>query len=109
MKVKTLNTDKETNEFLDRNGKDIEVVTITPINDGKYSVVYKEKLIVDKKVYRFGCGSHLGTTWSRQKFVFENDEEYKKAKQEFIEEQLSPETWRFREELVETVEFTTWK
>lgn len=103
MKVKTFKNEEETNEFLARN--DIKAETITPMNDGRFCVVYKEKFVVNRTVYEFGCGSHLGIMWSRNPVCL-SDSEYKDAKKEFIRTELNGEDYRFRERVLDHVEDT---
>lgn len=106
MKVKTLKNEKETNEFLARD--DIKAETITPINDGRYCVVYKEKCIAKRTVYEFGCGSYLGTMWSRTP-VSLSDSEYEAARKEFIRTELNGEAHRFVERKLKTIEDVYWE
>lgn len=105
MKVKTFKNEEETNEFLARD--DIKAETITPINDGRYCVVYKEKFVINRTVYEFGCGSHLGTRWYRNPVCL-SDSEYKDAKEEFIKKELNGESYRFVQRKLNTVEDVYW-
>lgn len=101
MKVKVFKNEEETNEFLARD--DIKAETITPMNDGRFCIVYKEKLVINRTVYEFGCGSHLGTMWSRNPVCL-SDSEYKDEKEKFIRTELNGEANRFRERVLDHVE-----
>lgn len=110
MKVISLNTDEDVNKFL--NNENIRIESITPVpsesNGVIWALTYKEKVLTKKTIYRFGCGSHLSTIWSRTRYELADDE-FNAAKTAFIERELGAEPWRFRVETLGTAEHTDWR
>lgn len=110
MKVVSLNTDEEVNKFLaDEN---VRVESITPVpnesNGVIWALTYKEKITVKKTVYRFGCGSHLGTIWDKTRYELADDE-FEEVKTAFTERELGAEPWRFRVETLGTTKHSEWR
>lgn len=110
MKVVSLNTDAEVNKFLANENIRTESITPVPnVNGGLiWAITYTEAVTIKKTVYRFGCGSYLGTTWSSEKFEL-TDDEFDEARKAFSEKELGTEPWRFRFEKLGTTEFIEWR
>lgn len=110
MKVVSLNTDEEVNRFLDN--ENIKVESITPVPNSTngliWALTYKEKVTIKKAVYKFGCGSYLGTTWSNERFEL-TDDEFNAAKNAFSERELGTEPWRFQFKKLGTTEIIEWR
>lgn len=109
MKVVSFYTDEEVNKFL--NNENVKVESITPVSNESNGIIwaltYKEKVTVKRAIYRFGCGSHLGTMWSQTCEL--TDDEFDEKKKEFIEKEMPNEPWRFRSEIIKTKDFIEWR